>query len=527
MITLQSKQELILSFIREGLSLRAIARKTGLHRSTIKKYVEQYEERRDILRRDNELDRMTQIDIIDEIVTPPKYNGTGRPKRKVTDEIAEKVTQFLEENKRKREMGLSKQQKKKIDIHEALVAVGCDISYSTVKHLVNQLSQQGKEAYIRQEYEPGDICEFDWGEVKIWVNGELIELQLAVMAAAKSNYRWAKLFPRQNTGCFLEAHAEFFDHIGGTYQTMVYDNMRVAVRKFVGKTEKEPTDALLKLSMYYGFRFRFCNIRAGWEKGHVERSVEYVRRKAFAFRSEFASIEEANEYLLQTLGKLNQERQTGCQQTIGEVFEEEKPYLMPAMPRYETAKSTHARVDKYATISVDTCYYSVPDHLVGKLVFVKVYSFRVVCYFDGQMVASHSKLHGQYQWSIQLEHYLKTLKKKPGALAGSVALRQSEPFLQDLYAKYYNGKERDFIELILYCQEVGWNTVKDAIKVLEGVTPLNVSTEKIKALSRRNPAPVSVPKNESLIDQTSAEQLNQYRLLLDTGGANFVRTAIL
>lgn len=54
--------------------------------------------------------------------------------------------------------------------------------------------------------------------------------------------------------------------------------MKVAVKRFVGRQEKEPTEALLKLSTYYGFAFRFCN---GNEKGHVERSVEYIRRKAF------------------------------------------------------------------------------------------------------------------------------------------------------------------------------------------------------------------------------------------------------
>jgi len=77
---------------------------------------------------------------------------------------------------------------------------------------------------------------------------------------------------------------------------MVYDNMRVAVKRFVG-TEKEPTDGLLKLSLYYGFHFRFCNVRRGNEKGHVERSVEVIRRKAFAFRVTFETIEAANQYL--------------------------------------------------------------------------------------------------------------------------------------------------------------------------------------------------------------------------------------
>lgn len=43
--------------------------------------------------------------------------------------------------------------------------------------------------------------------------------------------------------------------------------MSVAVKNFVGLSEKEPTDSLLKLSIYYDFRF--CNAYAGNEKGHV------------------------------------------------------------------------------------------------------------------------------------------------------------------------------------------------------------------------------------------------------------------
>ena len=40
---------------------------------------------------------------------------------------------------------------------------------------------------------------------------------------------------------------------------MVYDNARVMVARFVGHSEKEPTEALLKLTLYYSFRFRFTN----------------------------------------------------------------------------------------------------------------------------------------------------------------------------------------------------------------------------------------------------------------------------
>lgn len=61
---------------------------------------------------------------------------------------------------------------------------------------------------------------------------------MAVFASAKGNYRYSRLFTKQDAECFQELHALFFEHIGKVYKTMVYDNMKVAVKKFIGPTEK-------------------------------------------------------------------------------------------------------------------------------------------------------------------------------------------------------------------------------------------------------------------------------------------------
>ena len=81
--------------------------------------------------------------------------------------------------------------------------------------------------------------------------------------------------------------------------------MRLVIKKFVGRNEKEPTNELLKLSLYYRFNFRFCNIRSGNEKGHVERSVEIIRRKAFSKHTVFNSLADANEHLIKILEEIN------------------------------------------------------------------------------------------------------------------------------------------------------------------------------------------------------------------------------
>ena len=73
-------------------------------------------------------------------------------------------------------------------------------------------------------------------------------------------------------------------------------------------------------------------ITCGWllqnEKGHVERSVEYVRRKAFAPKDSFASAIEAQEWLVSTLNKLNALKQQGTGKSAEELLAEEKKVLV-------------------------------------------------------------------------------------------------------------------------------------------------------------------------------------------------------
>ena len=102
----------------------------------------------------------------------------------------------------------------------------------------------------------------------------------------------------------MESYRNFFPQVKGVPPMMVYDNMRVAIREFAG-VEKKPTDALLRMSNFYRYNYRFCNIRACWEKGHVERSVEYVRRKAFGINLHFENLEDAGRHLLATCEKIN------------------------------------------------------------------------------------------------------------------------------------------------------------------------------------------------------------------------------
>jgi transposase len=236
------KQKIILRYYRDGDSQRKISRDLKINRETVNRYLKEYERARSKLSSSDVSDET----LIENLVQSPQYNSSNRVKVKFTDQVSQEVDRLLQLNEEKRSRGLYKQQMKKIDILDHLHEKGYDIGYTTVCNHINAMLAQRKEAFIRQVYSPGDVCEFDWGEVKLEIGGQMRTLNMAVFTPAMSNYRFAVLFHRQDSVSFQQAHVLFFEHVGGVYHILVYDNMRVVIRKFVGPSEKEPTEALLK-----------------------------------------------------------------------------------------------------------------------------------------------------------------------------------------------------------------------------------------------------------------------------------------
>jgi len=515
-VNLNQKQDIILKYIREGKSQRQISRETGIARETIRKYVNEYEN--NLAKVNDNLGEIGKINIINDITSKPKYTSSPRTKRALTDEVLERLNQFLRENEKKRLSGLSKQQKKKIDMYETLIDEGYDVSYASVVNAVNNIERKKREAYIKQEYSPGDVVEFDFGVVKLKVSdGSIKEFQLAVFTAAYSNFRWARLFPKQNTACFLEAHALFFKQIKGNHRTIVYDNTRVAVGKFVGHTEKEPTEALLKLSIYYKFGFRFCNAYSGNEKGHVERSVEFIRRKAFSGEQVFNSLNEANAHLDEMLSKLNLRNLSNSDKSPLQLLDEEREHLLPDMPLYETASISDLRVNKYSTIMVDSCYYSVPDSYVGTMVRCKIYTTKILIFYNEEEIARHDKVHGLNLWNIDITHYARTLFRKPKALVSSTAFKQMDNLLKEIYSNYFNNNERDFIRLIELVGSYGLFAVDNAIKNLQETCPTNISIDKIEFICTRknDPKIIYLEDHNDEIINNSRNILNEFNNLLN------------
>lgn len=86
---------------------------------------------------------------------------------------------------RRRQTGMRKRCLKRQDIHRALTEKGFCISYSSVCKFIRRCkaekTKKPKDVFVKQYYEPGEECEFDWGEVN------------CASAASQSPSRWRSL----------------------------------------------------------------------------------------------------------------------------------------------------------------------------------------------------------------------------------------------------------------------------------------------------------------------------------------------
>jgi len=236
----------------------------------------------------------------------------------------------------------------------------------------------------------------------------------------------------------MDSHVRFFEHIGGCWREVVYDNMKNVVTKFIGRNEKELNPDLVKMSMYYGFKINITNCFSGHEKGAVEKTVDVVRTALFAINYTFNTLDYAQLYADAALLKLNE-----CS-----LIHEEMPYLLPKMPILELADIVTAKVDKTALISIGTIKYSVPEDYVGKKVIVKKYHDEIRIYYGDTELCRHRREFVNGTIKIYIMHYLDTFKKKPGAVSNSIALK-SIPRLKAIFDTYYTKKPREFIEILM------------------------------------------------------------------------------
>jgi len=126
-IKIDQKVEILLGYFRENKSQRQISKELGISRTTVQKYIKEFESKSEILevlKEDEDRNKAEIYLLIDEMASEPKYDTSNRSKTKLTDEVIKEIDELIAENEKNRLAGRSKQLMKKVDIHEKLVDMG-------------------------------------------------------------------------------------------------------------------------------------------------------------------------------------------------------------------------------------------------------------------------------------------------------------------------------------------------------------------------------------------------------------------
>ena len=309
-----------------------------------------------------------------------------------------------------------------------------ELSYSTVRDYVRtrrveievDAGRRRVDAFIPQGHAPGAEAEVDFGDVWVVLAGVKTKCHMFVFRLSHSGKAVHRIYSTQSQEAFLQGHIDAFDTIGGVPTRHIrYDNLTSAVTKVLFGRRRDENDRWVLFRSHYGFDAFYCEpgIGGAHEKGGVEGEVGRFRRNRLSPMPEVDSLARLNEKLIAWDEADDARRIDTRLRSVGGDFATEKP-LLAALPaeRFDPGLPLTPRVDRSSLITVRMARYSVPSRLIGRQVRVSLGAAEVVV-FDGRLeVARHARVVARGGESVDLDHYLDVLKRKPGALPGSTAL---------------------------------------------------------------------------------------------------------
>lgn len=440
MINMIEKNGIISMHIHEQKSKREISRVLGISRNTVDKYISEYETNLKALK-ESEHDYESRVHQ-QTLFGKPTYKRTKSNHSVFTDQMKIDFDQMIEKDKRRDEqLGDNKQKLSAAKIYRELRKKGYEVSQSTVERAFRAYKETlPKEVYIKQTYEPGKRAEYDFHQVKLIVEGVKKTYHQVTIALPYSDFYWFKLYHDETRHTLIKSIIEFIEFMGGTFESMVFDNLSPLVKHYVlRKQDKIYDEELIKLSTYYGFKITTCNARSGWEKGSVENGGKYVRKDLFSLNYRFDDEAELMSYVASEQLKINLHKATQ--------FETEKASIKRLqVPRYIYASEGISIVNSYSLVTISNNYYSVPERYVGKAIKYVKTTDTIALYDGSKLICKHGILSGRYDHSMSLSHYEKTLKRKPGALPNSVLLKVSSEETKRYYETFCHEDPKAFLE---------------------------------------------------------------------------------
>jgi len=316
-----------------------------------------------------------------------------------------------------------------IRVYEELQALGYEGGYDAVRRYARRWGEQHAsataEAFVPLIFAPGEAYQFDWSHEIVVMDGVTTTVKVAHVRLCMSRMMFVRAYPRETQEMVFDAHERAFAFFRGACRRGIYDNMKTAVETvFVGK-DRQYNRRFLQMCSHHLVEPVACTPAAGWEKGQVENQVGLVRERFFTPRLRFKSYADLNAWLVDKClawAKAHAHPEESGR-TIWEVFEDERPKLIPYRGRFDGFHALPASVSKTCLVRFDNNRYSVSASAVGRPVDIHAYADRIVIRQDGRIVAEHERAFGRGHILYDPWHYVPVLARKPGALRNGAPFR--------------------------------------------------------------------------------------------------------
>jgi transposase len=486
---------------REGMPIREIARRTGLSRNTVRKYLSSGE-------------------------VDPRYPNRKSPSK--LDDYELTLTSWLfRESRRHR-----KQRKTVKQLHHDLVQLGYTGSYDRVAAFARTWRREQQEAnktaarhtYVPLSFAPGEAFQFDWSEDFIVIGGANTKLQIAQFKLSHSRAFFLRAYMTQTHEMLFDAHYHAFEAFGGVPERGLYDNMKTAVDKIGRGKQRTVNKRFTAMIGHYLFEAEFCNPASGWEKGQIEKNVLDSRRRVWQQAPAFQSLNDLNAWLRQRCIDLWRElpHPEDKHRTVYDYWLAERDNLMEMPAAFDGFVEFPKRVSSTCLITHEHNRYSVPASFANRPVSLRVYAARLVVVAEAEVIAIHERVFSRdkkgggktiYDW----RHYLSVVQRKPGALRNGApfhGLPDSFRQLQGKLLKHPGGDREmaDILALVLLHDEA---LVEQAVAAaLEADLPSKQHV--LNCLSRMSdgpkPNPAKAPPALKLVIEPVADTLRYDRL---------------
>lgn len=284
--------------------------------------------------------------------------------------------------------------------------------YSQYCYLLTKYLKDTDPAF-HWEYTPAEFIQVDFAGKKLsYVDrqtGEVTSCEVFVAVLPFSGLLFCTAVHSQKTADVARCINACLTYFGGVSKTILCDNMRTAVTRS-DRYEPVFTELCHQLSTHYNTTFSATRPAAPTDKGMVEKAVNIVYTHVYApMRHQvFHSLESLNAEIRLLLDNLNGKPYKNTQESRRDIFErQEKAALkqLPCLP-FQVKKGKQLTVQQnYAIQLTDNGhYYTVPYQYVGYKVWVSYDSRLVEVFYGQQRIALHVRSSQEPRFNRIAEH---------------------------------------------------------------------------------------------------------------------------